>query len=171
MPTLSTATSRETSRRCILILDAVPCAVQAQAVVTPNPNYKDKDHRKHTFLLRRGLSVQENGFSLESAYSPGKFLVSGIPAGRQCFASEGDCASGECLYQASVLACVDGVAAAVSYAAGDPADNAPAPCVRRDAQMHGILRQVHLGLKRAETLRTQLQHRCPPLCKNMHTLP
>jgi Alpha-L-arabinofuranosidase B (ABFB) domain len=54
--------------------------VQAQAVMTPNPADNSMARRKHSFLLRRGLSSRADGFSLESVYMPGTFLVSGVPA-------------------------------------------------------------------------------------------
>jgi hypothetical protein len=49
-------------------------------MMTSNPCQTNMARRQHSFLLRRGLSSRADGFSLESVYSPGKFLVSGVPA-------------------------------------------------------------------------------------------
>lgn len=54
--------------------------LQAQAVMTSSPADNSMARRKHSFLLRRGLSSRADGFSLESVYLPGTFLVSGVPA-------------------------------------------------------------------------------------------
>ena len=63
-----------------MLTSSSPLCLQAQAVMTSSPADNSMARRKHTFLLRRGLSSHADGFSLESVYLPGTFLVSGVPA-------------------------------------------------------------------------------------------
>jgi hypothetical protein len=75
--------------------------LQALAVLSANPIGNTTARHQHSFLLRRGLSSQTDGFSLESEYAPGNYLVSGIPVGRGCrTASAPDvCAKSEYLFR------------------------------------------------------------------------
>lgn len=74
--------------------------LQAEAVVTPHPEGTEA-RKRHTFVLRRGLTGRAGGLSLESLERPGSFLATHVPMDRltafgdSCHtATASDCAKG-----------------------------------------------------------------------------
>ena len=80
MPIVRRASSELQSLALPMLTCSSSVYLQAQAVMTSSPADNSMARQKHSFLLRRALSSHADGFSLESVYMPGAFLVSGVPA-------------------------------------------------------------------------------------------